>query len=276
MNYTVITIDGKSSVLRSIRELLLPDQSARFHYAGVFPTPEWICFVPEEPVWIVDHPTDFEKQQIDKVARETSLSATFRSWFVNTLVEIDTLRNGKPGHSIRPKFSLDQTIFNQRLINLVGELNFQKNIRPHLTLKQIYGKDLARVIESYLCSHLFNTTNCRSRTEWLNKHTGASIDGVLVEEQSDLNSASGKMGFCVQTVGGTPWTFFKSLSQLHPELKIVVSDVDIEHSIIQVKIYRGGKIVTTMTTEDTSILSQLNTHIDTFGGSYFYLPLNYL
>lgn len=41
------------------------------------------------------------------------------------------------------------------------------------------------------------------------------------------------------------------------------------------KIYRKGKIVTTMATEETAAIKHLDVHTaQVFGGVYFYLPLN--
>ena len=83
------------------------------------------------------------------------------------------------------------------------------------------------------------------------------------------------MSYAVQTIGGTPWTFFKTLSVHYPELRFTVSDVDTRRSIIQMKIYRKGKIITTMVTEETSAIKHLDIHTaQAFGGVYFYLPLN--
>lgn len=277
MDYTIISIQGKKESLFELHDQLIKPGSSVFKYSAVVDVPEWVEFAPEEPVWLMDNPTDIEKQYIAKVVREVSLNSTLRTWFLEVIEGISQIRQDPWKHHKRPKLDITHTVFNSTLNDVITTVRRQKRIRPQLTIRQIYGEDIGEIIEFFMCQKLYQFTDFFSKRHWMDHHVGTHIEGVLVESSADIEGEHPHLGYCVQTAGGTPWAFFRLLSSMHPELRISVSDVDIRRSIIQMKMYRNSKIVATMTTEDTSIFKQFELHATKlFSGVYFYLPLTTL
>lgn len=275
MDYTIISIQGNAESLFELHDQLIKPGTSNFKYSAVVNTPDWAEYAPEQPVWLMDSPTDLERQYIERLVRGVSSNITLRTWFLELISGMSQIRQDPWKHQKRPQLDITHTVFDTPLTEVITVVKRQKRVRPHLSLRQIYGEDIGEVIEFFICQKLYQYTGFYSKTAWLDHHIGTNIEGVLVEDTVNLDSDQPHVGYCVQTAGGTPWAFFRLLSTMYPDFRISVSDVDIQRSIIQMKMYRDGKIVATMTTEDTSIFKQFELHATkVFSGVYFYLPLS--
>lgn len=275
MDYTIISIQGNRESLSELHDRFVKPNSSTFKYNAIVNPPDWVEYAPEHPVWLLEDPSDLEKQYIAKLVREVSTLLTLRTWFLEIISGMSQIRRDPWKHQKRPQLDINHTIFDSKVDDILNVVKRQKRVRPHLSLDEIYGPDIGELISFFICQKLYQHTGYYSKTEWMTNHVGTSIEGVLVEASTALNDEHPYVGYCVQTAGGTPWAFFRLLSNMYPELRISVSDVDIERSIIQMKLYRSGKIVGTMTTEDTTIFKQFELHAtQIFGGAYFYLPVS--
>lgn len=273
MDYTVLGIRGSVDKLQTLHEKFTSKGHNSFKYSAIVNEPAWLKLVPWENISLIDNPSNEEARFLDNLVMDVRQSATLRTWFLEYIAGIDRLRQDPWKHNRRPQLDITHTIFNCPLFDLPEKVGKQLQLRPHLSIRDIFGENIGEVIEAYFCLKLYQMTDCRSQQEWKERHVGTSIEGIIVE--TDLSfEGDGHLGYCIQTPGGTPWAFFRLLSQQFPELRISVSDVDVQRSIIQMKFYRYGKIVGTMTTEDPSVLSEYQMHAKTlFSGVYHYLPL---
>lgn len=271
MEYTIISIQDDVDRLIALDKAVSGNEAA-FDYGGIVPEPEWLKLVPEEPVTLYDEKIPNEQEILKQVTLSVRQTSTFRAWFleaISTLNQMDLVPRNFYGRNI----DLTHTIFSRRLSDVIEELQFQKLLRPEKSIRDIYGDVIGQVIECWLCQRLLVTTGQNCRNKWKQTYIGSSIQGVLIEKETKLTKDNPHLAYSIQTVGGTPWALFRSMSMVYPEARITVSDIDLHRSIIQVKLYRNGKIVTTMTTEDTTIFKQLDLHIrDIFNGVYFYIP----
>lgn len=274
MDCTVITIEGFPTTLKKLNATFLKNKGNSFSYTGFYNLPDVLKLVPDEGRSLLAD-LGLEKGIVLKYLSTISVQSTFRNWLISLLCYLD---EHHPEVKVKTQPDLDMThsIFDRRLVDLDEELLFQKKLRPHKSLIDIYGVLTGTLIEIYLTHRLFLLHGTWSKNEWLDKYRGTHYDSKIVEQEMDYGKQQySYVSYCIHTVSGTPWGFFKYLSELYPDLKITVSESDIIRSIIQLKIYRDGKIVTTMTTEDTTILKQLHNHTQrVFGGTYFYLPLH--
>lgn len=229
---------------------------------------------PEEEVWLVDNLSSSQKLTLEKSIRDIPLGTTFRTWVITAMEKCCELIEDPWVSLRRPAFDINQTIFDTKTHDLYTELQRRISIRRK-TINELFPEEIALVINFFLCRQLHSLTGFPCRNAWVSGSSGDVVKGTIVEVDMRLDDTIPTMSYAVQTIGGTPWTFFKTLSVHYPELRFTVSDVDTRRSIIQMKIYRKGKIITTMTTEETSAIKHLDVHTaQAFGGVYFYLPLN--
>lgn len=273
MDYTIITIQGIPSNLHELQSKLTDSGSTIFKYRDVFPTPVWVDISPDEEVWLVDGLTAGQKMQLEKSIREIPMNTTFRTWALAAMEKCCEVVED-PWVALRhPSFDINHTIFNVKVNDLYNHLANIMNIRQK-TIDQIFNPSIALVIKFFLCRQLHSLTGYASKTAWLDSRVSCVIGGTIIDTDFKYDAKVPHVSYAVQTIGGTPWPFFKTLSAHYPDLRFTVSDVDTRRSIIQMKIYSKGKIVTTMTTEETSAVKHMNIHTtDAFGGVYFYLPL---
>lgn len=240
----------------------------------MFPTPTWVALAPEEEVWLVDNLSSSQKLALEKSIREIPLGTTFRTWVITAMEKCCELIEDPWASLRRPAFDINQTIFDTKTHDMYTELQRRITIRRK-TIDEIFPEEIALVINFFLCRQLHSLTGFPCRNAWMRGSSGDIIKGTIVEVDMRLDDEFPVMSYAVQTIGGTPWTFFKTLSTHYPELRFTVSDVDTRRSIIQMKIYHKGRTITTMATEETSAIKHLDIHTaQAFGGVYFYLPLN--
>ena len=239
----------------------------------MFNTPSWVSVTPEEEVWLIDDLSDVQKLTLAKSIRDIPLGTTFRTWTITAMEKCCELFRDPWVSLRRPAFDINHTIFDVKTVDLYAELQRRISIRRK-GIGAIFPADIALVINFFLCRQLHTLTGYASRNAWLESSAGSIISGFVIETDIRLDSTPPVMSYAVQTTGGTPWPFFRTLSAHYPEMRFTVSDVDTRRSIIQMKIYNRGRIVTTMTTEETSVIKHLDVHTaQAFGGVYFYLPL---
>lgn len=272
MEYTIISIQDTKDKLIKLDQSVTGNGLTTFDYGAIVPEPEWLKFVPEEPVSLYNGDIPDEDVILDNVTLDVRQTSTLRAWFLESISTLNQV-NLIPRNSYAGNIDLTHTIMDRRLSDVTEELIFQTNMRPDKTIRDLYGYTLGRVIECWLCHKLSISSGVNCRSKWKELYIGTKIEGVVIERETNLVDENPHIAYTVQTVGGTPWTFFRALSTAYPNARITVSDIDLSRSIIQIKLYRKGKIVTTMTTEDTTIFRQLELHVrDVFNGVYFYIP----
>lgn len=228
---------------------------------------------PEEEVWLIDNLSSAQKLTLEKSIRDIPLGTTFRTWVITAMEKCCDLVKDPWTALRRPAFDINQTIFDIKTHDLYSELQRRISIRRK-TIDEIFPEEIALVINFFLSRQLHTLTGFASRKAWTESSAGGVISGIVIETDMRLDEAQPVMSYAVQTIGGTPWVFFRTLSAHYPDLRFTVSDVDTQRSIIQMKIYSAGRIITTMATEETSAIKHLDIHTaQAFGGVYFYLPL---
>lgn len=272
MEYTIISIQDNKDNLTKLDQAIIGHGRTTFDYGAIVPEPDWLKFVPSVPVSLYNGDIPQESIILQSVTLDVRQTTTLRGWFLEA---ISTLNQAEliPRNKYAGNVDITHSIMNRRLSDVIEELIFQHNLRPDKTIRDIYGDALGQVIECYLCHRLKVAFGVDSRDKWKELYIGSSLEGVLIEKETRFTDENPYLAYSVQTVGGTPWGFFRSMSMAYPDARITASDIDLNRSIIQIKMYRQGKIVTTMTTEDTSIFKQLELHIrEVFNGVYFYIP----
>lgn len=276
MEYTIISIQDHKDNLIKLDQSIVGHGRTTFDYGAIVPEPDWLKFVPDEPVSLYKGDIADESTILHNVTLDVRQTTTLRGWFleaISTLNQVGLI----PRNQYAGNIDTTHTIMSRKLSDVIEELIFQNNIRPNKTIRDIYGDSLGHVIECYLCHRLKIMSGVDCRSKWKELYIGSSLEGILIEKETQLTDENPYLAYSVQTVGGTPWTFFRAMSTAYPEARITVSDIDLTRSIIQMKLYRKGRIVTTMTTEDTSVIRQLELHIrDIFNGVYFYIPTQHV
>lgn len=276
MEYTVISIQANNIEQLKAIDKAVSGNEAAFDYGGIVPEPEWLKWVPDEPVTLYDEKIPEEEEVIHQVTLTVRQTSTFRAWFLEALTTLNQ-RDLVPREFYARNIDLTHSIFDRRNSDILEELKFQLSIRPNKSIRDIYGDVIGQVIECWLCHRLLVATGANCKNKWKEVYIGTSIQGVLIEKETNYAGDNPHIAYSIQTVGGTPWALFRSMSSVYPDARITVSDIDLNRSIIQIKLYRKGKIVTTMTTEDTTIFKQLDLHLrDIFNGVYFYIPTHHV
>lgn len=273
MDYTIITIHGTQTSLQKLQNKLTDEGCKTFHYRGVFEIPMWVNMAPEEEVDLVPNLTAAQRMKLEKEIRSISLNLTFRTWILTVMEKCCDILQDPWVARRRPAFDINHTIFNTKACDLYNELDRLICIRRK-SIDEIFTEEIALVINYFLCRQLDALTGFRCRNDWYKQVGNEVITGTVIETDFRYNDRDSNVSYIVQTLGGTPWPFFKTLSTHYPDMRFTVSDVDTSKSIIQMKIYSAGRIVTTMTTEETAVIKHLDLHTSqAFGGVYFYLPL---
>lgn len=272
MEYTIISIQDTKDKLIKLDRSVVGNGVTTFDYGAIVPEPNWLKFVPDEPVSLYNGDIPDEDVILNNITLDMRQTSTLRAWFLESISTLNQA-NLIPRNSYARNIDLGHTILDRRLADVIEELIFQTNMRPDKTIRDLYGEVLGQVIECWLCHRLNIASGVNCRSKWKELYIGTKIEGILIERETNLVDDNPHIAYAVQTVGGTPWTFFRAMSTAYPDARITVSDIDLTRSIIQVKLYRKGKIVTTMTTEDTTIFKQLELHVrEVFNGVYFYIP----
>jgi len=272
VEYTIISIQDTKDRLVHLDKSVTGNGITSFDYGAIVPEPNWLKFVPEEPVSLYNGDIPDEEVILDNVTLDVRQSSTLRAWFIEAIATLNQA-DQIPRNAYARNIDLNHTIMNRRLSDIIEELIFQTSIRSDKTIRDLYGEVLGTVIECWLCHKLKIASGVNCRSKWKEIYIGTKIEGILIERETNLVDVNPHIAYSVQTVGGTPWAFFRAMSTAYPDARITVSDIDLNRSILQMKLYRKGKIVTTMTTEDTTIFKQLELHVrEVFNGVYFYIP----